>query len=238
MSSAKNENKFASIDDWDAKCANGSKQPRVVEHGQRRFDINDDCHVNHTIAKHHIAWRYGLQCRPPAFYRRLQVWIERWKTIRACKTHAELCFCLRSILMVISAIGNTTVLSLLVKRRMRTPSRLDIMLTHLAIADLMVSEVDFRLLFFTHKSNLAWRFSNEQSGNGERISLHTNCLLGQMNCSWEFSQKKLFLFNRKIQLELELILPSKISNEQCSYEKKFCLKNVKTLYSREISITV
>lgn len=49
------------------------------------------------------------------------------------------CYCSRSILMVISAIGNTTVLSLLVKRRMRTPSRLDIMLTHLAIADLMVS---------------------------------------------------------------------------------------------------
>lgn len=41
--------------------------------------------------------------------------------------------------MVISAIGNITVLVLLIKRRMRTPSRLDIMLTHLAIADLMVS---------------------------------------------------------------------------------------------------
>lgn len=46
---------------------------------------------------------------------------------------------LNSILMVISAIGNITVLVLLIKRRMRTPSRLDIMLTHLAIADLMVS---------------------------------------------------------------------------------------------------
>jgi gonadotropin-releasing hormone receptor len=48
-------------------------------------------------------------------------------------------FYLHSILMVISAIGNITVLVLLIKRRMRTPSRLDIMLTHLAIADLMVS---------------------------------------------------------------------------------------------------
>lgn len=62
------------------------------------------------------------------------------KLDRASRTQASFfCYCLRSILMVISAIGNTTVLSLLIKRRMRTPSRLDIMLTHLAIADLMVS---------------------------------------------------------------------------------------------------
>ncbi|KAG5684577.1 hypothetical protein PVAND_013802 [Polypedilum vanderplanki] len=44
-----------------------------------------------------------------------------------------------SILMVISAIGNITVLTILLKRRLRSPSRLDIMLTHLAIADLMVT---------------------------------------------------------------------------------------------------
>jgi hypothetical protein len=44
-----------------------------------------------------------------------------------------------SILMVISAIGNTTVLTILLKRRKRTSSKLDVMLTHLAIADLMVS---------------------------------------------------------------------------------------------------
>ncbi|CAO1382924.1 unnamed protein product [Diamesa hyperborea] len=44
-----------------------------------------------------------------------------------------------SILMVISAIGNITVLVTLIKRRLRTPSRLDVMLTHLAIADLMVT---------------------------------------------------------------------------------------------------
>lgn len=50
-------------------------------------------------------------------------------------------FCLRSILMVISAVGNISVLVILIKRRMRTPSRLDVMLTHLAIADLMVSSL-------------------------------------------------------------------------------------------------
>ncbi|CRK87306.1 CLUMA_CG001108, isoform A [Clunio marinus] len=44
-----------------------------------------------------------------------------------------------SILMFISAFGNITVLVLLIKRRLRSPSRLDIMLTHLAIADLMVT---------------------------------------------------------------------------------------------------
>lgn len=43
--------------------------------------------------------------------------------------------------MVISAIGNITVLVTLIKRRLRTPSRLDVMLTHLAIADLMVSSL-------------------------------------------------------------------------------------------------
>lgn len=44
-----------------------------------------------------------------------------------------------SILMVISTIGNTTVLVLLTKRRLRGPSRIDIMLMHLAIADLLVT---------------------------------------------------------------------------------------------------
>lgn len=50
--------------------------------------------------------------------------------------------------MVISAIGNITVLVTLIKRRLRTPSRLDVMLTHLAIADLMVSPLQQVLLFF------------------------------------------------------------------------------------------
>ncbi|KAH8298117.1 hypothetical protein KR018_007016 [Drosophila ironensis] len=44
-----------------------------------------------------------------------------------------------SILFVISTIGNSTVLYLLTKRRLRGPLRIDIMLMHLAIADLLVT---------------------------------------------------------------------------------------------------
>ncbi|KPU72958.1 uncharacterized protein Dana_GF14951, isoform C [Drosophila ananassae] len=44
-----------------------------------------------------------------------------------------------SILFVVSTIGNSTVLYLLTKRRLRGPLRIDIMLMHLAIADLMVT---------------------------------------------------------------------------------------------------
>lgn len=44
-----------------------------------------------------------------------------------------------SILMVLSSIGNITVLVLLLKRRFKRPSRVDTMLTHLAIADLLVT---------------------------------------------------------------------------------------------------
>ncbi|XP_055305439.1 adipokinetic hormone/corazonin-related peptide receptor variant I isoform X2 [Sitodiplosis mosellana] len=44
-----------------------------------------------------------------------------------------------SILMVLSSIGNITVLVLLIKRRLKRPSRIDTMLTHLAIADLLVT---------------------------------------------------------------------------------------------------
>lgn len=65
-------------------------------------------------------------------------------------------FCLHSILMVISAVGNITVLVLLIKRRMRTPSRLDIMLTHLAIADLMVSQI-CSVWIFPWKSNTVFQ---------------------------------------------------------------------------------
>lgn len=43
-----------------------------------------------------------------------------------------------SILMVISALGNITVLVLIVRRRRKTPSRINLMLMHLAIADLLV----------------------------------------------------------------------------------------------------
>uniref|UniRef100_A0A1Y1LEK9 G-protein coupled receptors family 1 profile domain-containing protein n=2 Tax=Photinus pyralis TaxID=7054 RepID=A0A1Y1LEK9_PHOPY len=44
-----------------------------------------------------------------------------------------------SILMVFSAIGNITVLVLILRRRRKTPSRINIMLMHLAIADLLVT---------------------------------------------------------------------------------------------------
>lgn len=44
-----------------------------------------------------------------------------------------------SILMIISAIGNITVLTLIIRRRRKTPSRINLMLMHLAIADLLVS---------------------------------------------------------------------------------------------------
>lgn len=43
-----------------------------------------------------------------------------------------------SILMVFSGIANITVLVLLVKRRRKHPSRINTMLMHLAIADLLV----------------------------------------------------------------------------------------------------
>lgn len=44
-----------------------------------------------------------------------------------------------SILMVISAIGNITVLSIILKRRRKAGTRIHAMLMHLAIADLLVS---------------------------------------------------------------------------------------------------
>jgi len=44
-----------------------------------------------------------------------------------------------SVLMVVSSIGNFTVLILLIRRRLKNPSRIDAMLMHLAIADLLVT---------------------------------------------------------------------------------------------------
>lgn len=44
-----------------------------------------------------------------------------------------------SILMVLSAIGNITVLSIILKRRRTSSSRINTMVMHLAIADLLVS---------------------------------------------------------------------------------------------------
>lgn len=58
-----------------------------------------------------------------------------------------------SILMVISAAGNLTVLTQLVKRRRAgRASRLDMLLMHLAVADLMVST--FLLYTRTHPHTL------------------------------------------------------------------------------------
>lgn len=82
--------------------------------------------------------------------------INNWREPQKSRRTDSISFvCLHSILMVISAIGNITVLVLLIKRRMRTPSRLDIMLTHLAIADLMVSVTIFFEILFEYwvKSN-------------------------------------------------------------------------------------
>lgn len=44
-----------------------------------------------------------------------------------------------SVLMVFSAIGNITVLILILRRRMKRPSRIHTMLMHLAIGDLLVT---------------------------------------------------------------------------------------------------
>ncbi|XP_055599579.1 adipokinetic hormone/corazonin-related peptide receptor variant I-like [Uranotaenia lowii] len=57
-----------------------------------------------------------------------------------------------SVLMVISAIGNITVLTLLIKRRMKSHSRIDMMLMHLAIADLMVT-------FLMMPLEIAWAYT-------------------------------------------------------------------------------
>lgn len=43
--------------------------------------------------------------------------------------------------MFLSSIGNITVLVLLLKRRSKRASRIDTMLTHLAIADLLVTMI-------------------------------------------------------------------------------------------------
>lgn len=48
---------------------------------------------------------------------------------------------LSSILFVFSLVGNIKVLTVLIKKRLRSPSRIDAMLMHLAIADLFVTLV-------------------------------------------------------------------------------------------------
>lgn len=57
-----------------------------------------------------------------------------------------------SILMILSSIGNITVLVLLLKRRLKRPSRIDTMLTHLAIADLLVT-------FFMMPLEIGWAYT-------------------------------------------------------------------------------
>lgn len=54
-----------------------------------------------------------------------------------------------SILMVISAIGNTTVLVLIMHRKGNTRSRINTMLMHLAIADLLVTAISFSFHYQT-----------------------------------------------------------------------------------------
>ncbi|CAH1121891.1 unnamed protein product [Ceutorhynchus assimilis] len=57
-----------------------------------------------------------------------------------------------SVLMVFSAIANITVLVLLIKRRRQQPSRINTMLMHLAIADLLVT-------FLMMPLEIAWAFT-------------------------------------------------------------------------------
>lgn len=57
-----------------------------------------------------------------------------------------------SVLMIISAIGNITVLALLIKRRLKAHSRINMMLTHLAIADLLVT-------FLMMPLEIAWAYT-------------------------------------------------------------------------------
>lgn len=52
--------------------------------------------------------------------------------------------------MVISAVGNITILVVLSRRRQKTPSRIDNMLMHLAIADLLV-RIQKQVLFAYYK---------------------------------------------------------------------------------------
>lgn len=57
--------------------------------------------------------------------------------------------------MIISAVGNITVLILLIKRRLKSPSRIDTMLMHLAIADLLVTFLMMPLEIFW-ASTVTW----------------------------------------------------------------------------------
>lgn len=67
-----------------------------------------------------------------------------------------------SVLMVFSAIGNITVLVLIVRRRRASRSKINTMLMHLAIADLLVSLPLSILSHFTHFKGLYEMFRSLQ----------------------------------------------------------------------------
>lgn len=54
--------------------------------------------------------------------------------------------------MILSAVCNFTVLKLLIERRVKSPSRIDAMLMHLALADLLVT-------FLTMPMEIGWAFT-------------------------------------------------------------------------------
>lgn len=60
-----------------------------------------------------------------------------------------------SVLMIISAIGNTTVLVLIMRRKRVSKSRIHTMLMHLAIADLLVS-MQYKISKEQDKSKLTY----------------------------------------------------------------------------------
>lgn len=68
-------------------------------------------------------------------------------------------FLFYSILIVVSSIGNFTVLILLIRRRLKNPSRIDAMLMHLSIADLLVTFLIMPLEIGTNKNLLVISFS-------------------------------------------------------------------------------
>lgn len=57
-----------------------------------------------------------------------------------------------SVLMVISSVCNFTVLKFLIERRVKSPSRIDAMLIHLALADLLVT-------FLMMPMEIGWAFT-------------------------------------------------------------------------------
>lgn len=63
--------------------------------------------------------------------------------------------------MVLSAIGNIKVLVLLIRKRIRAPSRIDAMLINLAIADLLVT-------FLLMPLEISWNYTVDWRGKLNR----------------------------------------------------------------------